>query len=401
MVGAISTMAVRYLFGDSGLFPGANNFLDTLRGFIVHCGRAALLHNEIGAKTRALEESSAATQRSLDEVAAFFVAVQGDIEGRGRGGAPAIVALARELGEFAARLHDGTRSRSLAQLEAEKNRVGQEIAALRAEIPVCLNAFFTQTSLEVVSRAFSMRRTVDAVDVSAILTHPSKIEAAYVLDPDPEWSRPRRVGELCDGVTVQIGMKKRFLRSSMVPERVSLGEHVIASVELTDEVAEVALRRRLEAEEGVLVRVQTPAGEAPSAEVIKLGSNDEVHAADADDTAQLLRLVTAIRQLAGGGRRRRLLWVRLADQDVLEHDLLIPVIEKVIDLLAPLAQEIDRRSPNRHELSLKVEHSDGRREEVYLRKDELAHYVQGLPPNLWQIFARLGVLGKASPPQAG
>ena len=388
-------MAVRYLFGDSGLFPGSYNFLEILRGFIVHCGRAALLHHEIGAKARALEEVSAATQRGLEEVAAFFTAVQGDIDGRGKGGSPAVGALARELGEFAARLHDGTRTRSLAQLEADKGRVGHEIAALRAEIPVCLNAFFTQASLEVVGRAVSIRRTVESVDVSAIYTHPCKIEAAFVLDPEPEWSRPRRVGELVDGISVQIGMKKRFLRSAMVPERVALGDYVIASVELTEEVAEIGLRRRLEAEEGVLVRVQSAVGEVPTAEVVKLGSSDEVHAADAEDTAQLVRLVEAIRQLTAGGRRRRLLWVRLADQDVLEHDLLIPLIEKLVDLLAPLAQEIDRRSPNRHELSLKVEHADGRREEIYLRKDELGHAVQGLPPNLWQVFSRLGVLGKA------
>ncbi|MBK8261068.1 MAG: hypothetical protein IPK80_06980 [Nannocystis sp.] len=393
-------MTVRYLFGDSGLFPGAYNFLEVLRGFIVHCGRAALLHAEIATKTRALDEAVAAVHRGLEEVAAYFTAVQGDIDARGRGGSQAIGALTRELNEFAARLHDGTRSRSLALLEADKERVSREIAGLRAELPVTLNAFFTNAPLEVLARAFSMRRTLEAVDVSVVLTHPSKIEAAFALDPDPEWSRPRRVGELEAAINVQIGMKKRFLRSAMVPERVDLSDHIIAGVELTEEVAEVSLRRRLDADEGVLIRVQSPAGEPAVAEIIKLGAGDEVHAADAQDTAQLLRLVAALRELAAKGRRRRLLWVRLADQDVLEHDLLIPLIDKLVDLLAPLAQEIDRRSPNRHELSLKVEHGDGHREEIYLRKDELTAALQGLPPPRLQLFGRLGVLGPLGKPAA-
>jgi len=77
---------------------------------------------------------------------------------------------------------------------------------------------------------------------------------------------------------------------------------------------------------------------------------------------------------------------------VLEHDLLMEMLERLVDTLAPLAQEISRRSPNRHELSLKVEHGDGRREEIYLKKDELAEPIAGLPAPVWKIFSRLGVL---------
>jgi hypothetical protein len=184
-------MTVRYLFGDSGLFPGAYNFLEVLRGFIVHCGRAALLHAEIATKTRALDEAVAAVHRGLEEVAAYFT------RRAGRHRRPRPRAARRRSAPSPAsstnrrRLHDGTRSRSLALLEADKERVSREIAGLRAELPVTLNAFFTNAPSRSSPRLLhaphprGRRRLV-------VLTHPSKIEAAFALDPDPEWTRPRR-----------------------------------------------------------------------------------------------------------------------------------------------------------------------------------------------------------------
>lgn len=391
-------MGVRYLFGDSGLFPGSNNFLEILRGFIIHVGRAAMVHAEIQAKERSLEEVVAATSQRLDAVAGYFAAVLPEIEEAASGRPESVRPLATELGEFAQRLHDSTRSRALSELEGRKVRTHAEIAALTAEIPSCLNSFFITAPLEEKAWAFSLRRTAESADASAVITFPQGLEAAFVLDQEPEWGRPRRVGDLATDINVQIGMKKRFLSKSMVPERTYLNDYIVASIELADEVAELVLRRKLESDEGLMIRLHTPLGEPPTGEIIKTGANDEVLAATAEDAAELRRLVDAIREVVAVTirRRRRLLWVRLGEQDVLEAGLLMPLVEALVDSLAPLAQEIGRRSPNRHELSLKVEHSDGRREEIYLKKEELAQPLAGLPSPMWKIFSRLGVLPAAS-----
>lgn len=392
-------MGVRYLFGDSGLFPGSTNFLEILRGFIVHVGRAAMIHAEIVSKEGQVQEATATSEATLQKAAAYFDDALAGLQAAGHKHGAAVEALSRDLMEFTRRLHDGTRSRSLAEVQALKDRTAREVAGLRAEIPGCLNAFFVQAPLEERGWAFSLKRSGEAVEANSVVTFDNEIEAAYVLEADHEWGRPRRVAEFADNISLQIGMKKKFLRAGLVPEVVPIGEYVIASLELTDEVAELVLRKRLDTDEGaLLLRIQTAQGEPPMAEVIKAGSADEVHAASPEETAELVRLLGALKAAVATTRRRkrRTLWVRLGAKDVLEHALLVELIEKLVEMLAPLAQEIDRRSPNRHELSLKVEHADGRREEIYLKKEDLGQPLAGLPLPLWKIFGRLGVLPAAS-----
>ncbi|MEZ4448482.1 MAG: hypothetical protein R3B09_03305 [Nannocystaceae bacterium] len=392
-------MGVRYLFGDSGLFPGSTNFLEILRGFIVHVGRAAMIHAEIVSKERQAAEASETSEVYLQQVAAYFEDALTGLQSAGQRHGAVIEPLSRDLMEFTRRLHDGTRSRSLAEVQSLKDRTARETGSLRGEIPSCLNAFFVQAPLEERSWAFSLKRTAEAVEASSVVTFDQEIEAAYALEPDHEWGRPRRVAEFADNINLQIGMKKKFLRSGLVPEVVPIGDYVITSLELTDEVAELILRKRIETEEGsLLLRIQTAAGEPPMVEVIKNGGGDEVHAASPEETADVVRLINALKAAVAVTRRRkrRTLWVRIGAKDVLEHNLLVELIEQLVEMLAPLAQEIDRRSPNRHELSLKVEHSDGRREEIYLKKEDLAQPLAGLPLPLWKIFGRLGVLPAAS-----
>lgn len=391
-------MSARYLFGDSGLFPGSNNFLEILRGFIIHVGRAAMVQADIAAKERTLAEAVGLTTKQLDAAAGYFDVVIPEISSLGEARGPEVRPLATELSEFARRLHEGTRSRALAELESTKGTTAREIADLKAEIPACLNSFFVHSPLEEKAWAFSMRRTADTVDASAVITFPQGLEAAFTLDAETEWGHPRRVSELASDVNIQVGMKKKFLSKTLVPDRSYLNDYYIASVELTDEIAEILLKRKLDAEEGLMIRLETPLGETPLGEVIRVGGDDEVLAASPEDAAELRRLVEALRDTVKVSirRRHRLLWVRLDEKDVLEHDLLMEMLERLVDTLAPLAQEISRRSPNRHELSLKVEHGDGRREEIYLKKDELAEPLAGLPAPVWKIFSRLGVLPAVS-----
>ncbi len=391
-------MAVRYLFGDSGLFPGSNNFLEILRGFIIHVGRAAMIQAEIASKEQALGEAVALTTKHLDAAAGYFEVVLPEITGLGQVRGDDVRPLATELAEFARRLHDSTRSRELAELESKKGSTAREIATLKAEIPVCLSNFFVHSPLEEKAWAFSMHRGAESCDTSAVITYPQGIEAAFILDPETEWGRPRRVSEFVSDVNIQVGMKKKFLSKTLVPDRTYLNDYYIATVELTEDVAEILLKRKLDAEEGLMVRLETPLGEAPLGEVIRVGGDDEVLGATPEDAAELRRLIEALREVVKKTilRRHRLLWVRLDDKDVLEHNLLTDMIERLVDTLAPLAQEISRRSPNRHELSLKVEHADGRREEIYLKKEELAEPLAGLPASDWKIFSRLGVLPAVS-----
>jgi hypothetical protein len=86
--------------------------------------------------------------------------------------------------------------------------------------------------------------------------------------------------------------------------------------------------------------------------------------------------------------------VTIEGQDVFEEDRVLEFVEIFIASYAPVVAEISRRSSSPRELSLKLEHSDGRREEIYLKKDQLAAHLQALEPELRERFARLDIFPK-------
>ena len=75
-----------------------------------------------------------------------------------------------------------------------------------------------------------------------------------------------------------------------------------------------------------------------------------------------------------------------------EHDLGTKVVALVVATIASTVGEVARRSPNEHELSLKVENDSGRREEIYLRKAQLVSSLSSVPPKERGVFAPLGLI---------
>ncbi|WP_205633644.1 hypothetical protein [Labilithrix luteola] len=66
-------------------------------------------------------------------------------------------------------------------------------------------------------------------------------------------------------------------------------------------------------------------------------------------------------------------------------------VVRLVTMFAPTVREIAKRSPNEFELSLKMENDGGRREELYLRKDQLTSKLQPLSSAGRQVFAPLGL----------
>jgi hypothetical protein len=62
--------------------------------------------------------------------------------------------------------------------------------------------------------------------------------------------------------------------------------------------------------------------------------------------------------------------------------------------------EIARRSPNASELSLKLENDGGKREEIYVKKEDLAAQLDALGPQEKALFSPLGLLREQWAPGA-
>jgi hypothetical protein len=83
--------------------------------------------------------------------------------------------------------------------------------------------------------------------------------------------------------------------------------------------------------------------------------------------------------------------VHIDFEDVFEKHLVVTLLERVVDILAPTVHEIARRSPNPRELSLKVESDLGQREEIYVKKEDLVRKLEVLGLEERRLFAPLAL----------
>ena len=130
------------------------------------------------------------------------------------------------------------------------------------------------------------------------------------------------------------------------------------------------------------------------------GNSDAPFESQGEEAARILELNAVMRRECANllQFRKRLLSAQLDGHEVFERGLVQVLLTRIADRLAPIAAEVSRHSPNPSELSLKLERDGGRREEVYLRKADLAQLVTGLPLEAQQLYAGLAFLPRTSGP---
>jgi hypothetical protein len=391
---------MRYLYGDSVPFPQQYNFLSTLDAF-VSCAVVTLkLDSEI-ARFRA--KTAGEADARLKSVASLEVFHQGVIrnvaEGLKRTPEPLIVEYARHLQELAAVRVEAAKKGCSEANEREEALVRGDVERKRAEVRTALESFLRVASFPSLHFSVTMRFEAGANRVTAILTLPQGITTRFSLAASQvrEWTVPRRVSEFTEGLVLKIGVKKGWMKKTVDLEPIVLDDYIVSGFELDESTAEIRLRRKPDQEDAFVFRAKR--GEDKSfAEVLRpLDDGADAHASalDADDRAMLERfwgrIVTAVTPLLA--HREALTSVALDGRDLFDHDRIVPFMERIVEMLAPVLVEVDRRSPNPEELSLKVEDEKRRREEIYLRKADLVARVEGLPADLRQVFDQLGLTG--------
>jgi uncharacterized protein YceH (UPF0502 family) len=108
------------------------------------------------------------------------------------------------------------------------------------------------------------------------------------------------------------------------------------------------------------------------------------------DVEKLSGLFAVLQRVGQEAHRRRVTVsaAELGGVDLLREDpgaLLAHLVER----FAPTVDEIARRSPTPRELSLKLEHEDGRREERYLDRQLVDALLADLPPRARERLAAL------------
>jgi hypothetical protein len=390
---------MRYLFGDSAPFPLAVNFLATLEVFMTTATRAVEL--ELRAQSGLSQAADLARSRALESegLEAFHASLMRQVrETASHASHEASRQYAAKLEEFATRWVEDHKAQGAAQGDGALAKARAEADTLKGEMLAHMETFFRSAELTPERTELSLRLTATGYEGAGVFLLPSGITCGFRLDA-ASWqsaSGPggaRRVGEFAPKLELRVALKKAWLKSTISAEPLDLSDHLVSELHLDDTRLVIKLRRKSESKDaltfimsGDRIAVEHPGD--PLAESAQ-GIGDTLEGAD---VPAFQTFAKALRDagLALVSRKTKLMFVRLDGVEIGPHPV-IPLVQRLVHIMAPTVREIAQRSPSTHELSLKRESDDGRREELYLRREDIAKQLQPLPAAGRRVFALLGL----------
>lgn len=395
---------MRFLYGDSAPFPLGYNFLATLEIFMTTATRIVQLEQESRDLSRLTDESAQIRVKGLEALEQFHTVVMRAVQDTAQKVQHAhALDYAARVAEFASGYVDNHRRGTMGASEREASQCRAENDRRTGEQRQQLEVFLKAARLPVGATKLSVRLSGEGKDarhhMSAVFDNPDGIQTVFKLDANRvgAWALPRKVAEFATGTDLMVGIDKSWLRGTVSAKQVNVDDWIITHVEMSDDALELTLRKKMTEKEmlhfqlrrteaGVHGTVAHPGLAGAESLDGGLGAPDIVAL---DRVWQALRL--AMREVVE--HKEQLLNVTLDGAPVFDNGLVIPFVVRLVAMFAPTVREIAQRSPSPHELSLKQETEGGRREEVYLRKDQLVSRLQPLSATGREVFAPLGLDG--------
>lgn len=393
---------MRFLYGDSAPFPLGYNFLATLEVFMTTATRIVQLESEARELTRQSDEVANGRMKGLEALDQFHTVVMRAVRDTAQKVQHAhALEYAQKISEFASHYVDEHRRATVGASERETAQCRSDNDRRIAEQRVQLESFLKAAKLPILATKLSMRLVTEGKDsrhqMSAVFDNPDGIQTSFTLGSArvAAWAMPRKVSDFAQGVDLLVGIDKSWLRGTVTPKQVNVDDWIVTQFDLADDSFALTIRRKLTEKETLsfLLR-RTEAGLSgavehpgqPNAEALngQLGGSD------------LTALERVWQALAASSRdvlehKEQLVAAGLDGTPVFEGGLVIPFVVRLVTMFAPTVREIAKRSPNEFELSLKQETDGGRREEIYLRKDQLVSQLHPLSSIGREVFAPLGL----------
>ncbi|HEY3817183.1 MAG TPA: hypothetical protein VGL81_08435 [Polyangiaceae bacterium] len=391
---------MRYLYGDSVPFPPQYDFLAALEVFCAQAARVVRLDAETRALRTAAEEGAIGRTRALEDLDAFHKEAVGALKDGARDSTQVQVReYVQQLSDLAQRIVDEARRVAIQTSDRDQQATRVESGRRRVEAREALERLLIAVRLPVEETHVTMALDGGTNTMSAVFSYEGGLTAGFTLASEgvDDWRVARHVRDFATEVTLPVGVKRSLFKRSVTSETITLDEYVVGGFELRDDKAELRLRRKPESPDSLVFDLRH-VDDKLSAEV---HHPDDVEAEsglpavlDAGSAKELERLWQHLRSACGPllSRKKRLVSLTLGGVDVTEQDLGTKVVSLVVAAIAPTVGEIARRSPNAHELSLKVENDSGRREEIYLRKAQLVSSLSSVTPKERGVFDPLGLI---------
>jgi hypothetical protein len=384
-----------HVYGDSTPFPYDINFIELIR-HSVECGVTLLsAQSEIlGAVDRSgnFDQLRKAERARLDAMAD---AIKLTMTAFTSSKSERMVRTASRILESARAVIEG----EMAELEGVAN--GQ-LSSTRATVDHAregsyraVESFILRHDLPNTTVGLRLLAGEETYAGQALVTTPFGVEAVFALTIPAahEWGKIRRVGELTAGTELHVPMESGWLSKRVEVHAVKLDKLFVTEVALSGERSLITLRKAPRSGSGYQLEVSTEDGGQPQATVRKLSEDgqptqDPVVELSGEDAVHILRLwnrvIDSTRDLAM--RRQTMTTATFDNKPLREVDDPQTVCTRMVNVLAPVVQEIAKRSGAVGELVLRRDLGEGRREEIYITKAELHEKVSNIPAAMRGVF---------------
>jgi hypothetical protein len=388
-----------YLYGDSTPSSLEINFVEFLGDCLDFCAQLLVSTDRMqreGEHGDSLRRAADADMARLEKLAAAVsMAVSdcssGDADDPTVRCAAAIVRAASDLAKSEIESVSTALKHELARLDAiatdERARCAKALETLlmRHDLPQSTKRLTLQSQANGPYAARLRSTTPFGVQTTVELGVPSSHLYSHVV----------RVDRLVDRLEVQAPDIGGWLHKEVKMRPQRLDKLHVIHLDLDAEESSMKLRASADGSGpgfDVIVRET-----APQVSLMRRGDRDGAPETPFDvlepDAAALLQLFeklrTPARELAG--HRKALADARLDDQPLRDHQGPSVLVERLVAIIAPITQEISRRSPSATELVLKRLVSGGRREEIFVTKAELREKLDRVPLAMRSVFHPLGL----------
>lgn len=393
-----------YLYGDLTEARCQEDTLKLLQRVVDMAVEVLKLQHEAETAIKAAQREKEIMVLAVGDIDAFHDTIQKAIESgiAGRPQDETVSQMGRGVAEVLAQRAKEGKSQIAARVDEHLNQAQVKSNQTANQAFGVMKGFFMSSGLAAAGTTFYCNLDGEDYLARSEIIDAAGICCSYSLDTAGSefFSSVKRFGDLAPGKQeIPVDTKKGWLKKEPVAVTLRIDDARLTQV--TDTANDLEFRLAPRPGSGISEIVVRSAKALPgSMEVYKVDENKQTMLVPTDlfssQHADMLSMF--VEGLSGHvksliGLRKGLLNITVEGKDVARNRLYIDVVRRLIAYLAPIVREIEEHSANPDELSLKIEHEEGRREEFFLRKKNLLQRICQLPGLLQALFEPLG-LGK-------
>jgi hypothetical protein len=395
---------MQFLYGDSTPSPLTMDFVDLLRKSLdcfVPILQAEQRMALASARRRELEQKAEHDGGRLRELEGTLARAISAFVAGASPDAP-VTKCSEAISRAAGAAVMATESEMQAALAAEVNRIEESTTRERTRCVKALEQLLLVHDLPGAESELRLEQKAGAHAARLHISTPYGLTAALELEiPATSWfAHTLRVSQVVETLDIQVPKTGGWIRKEGRLSTEKLGRLLVTGARLGVRSRRVSLRTETLDEGYDLVW----GGEAGHVQVIRIASGaapvefDLVEADLKNVLAFTDKLAVAALQL--GSHRKALAEVALDGEPLDKQRQPSLLVERLVEVMAPIVREIVTRSGSQNELVLRLLLGDGRREERFVPRAELLEKLAILPVTQRIMFAPfgLGEISGAPPP---